>query len=185
MIDLIVFVSGKGSNLAAILEAIKNKKLEAQVKLVISDQRFAPAFVFCRRHQIPVAVCRSDEQILNLLKDYPVDLICLAGYMKILSPKIVKKYAGKIINIHPSLLPKYPGLKVHERVLAAQEKESGCTVHYVTEVLDAGPILAQKKVPVLPEDTVQTLKQRVHAAEHELYPEVLQQLALKLQPSWR
>jgi phosphoribosylglycinamide formyltransferase-1 len=179
-INLAVFISGRGSNLLAIIKAIEAKQLDAKINVVISSNTWAPAHVHCSHYGIPVSVCRSEEQILSVLKQFPIDLICLAGYMKILSPDFVKRFRNKILNIHPSLLPKYPGLKTHEQALAAGDSESGCTVHYVTEKMDEGKVIEQRKVPVEPGDTPETLAARVLVEEHKLYPEVIGQFARQL-----
>lgn len=179
-LNLAVFISGRGSNLLAIIEAIEAKKLDAKIQIVISSATWAAAHVHCSRHGIPVSVCRSEEQILSVLKQFPIDLICLAGYMKVLSADFVKRFKNKIINIHPSLLPKYPGLHTHQKVLEAKETESGCTVHYVTEKVDEGKIIEQRKVPVLPGDTPEILEARILVEEHQLYPQVIGQFATQL-----
>ena len=150
--NIAVLISGRGSN----LQAIKDAGIE--ISVVISK------------------FTGTDQELIDKLEPYDLDLIVLAGYMRILSPEFVKHYEGKIINIHPSLLPKYKGLNTHQRAIDAGEKWHGCTVHYVTEELDAGPIIKQTRVPVMSDDTVETLAARVLKEEHKLYPKVIKQV---------
>lgn len=179
MFTLAVLISGRGSNLQAIQKNIENGILrgKAQIAVVISNKENAAGLTFAREHGLKTAVCSSEKEILAELEKQQIDLICLAGYMRVLSADFVHKYAGKIINIHPTLLPKHPGLHVHEKVLAAGDTESGCTVHYVDAGVDTGKIIAQKKVPVLPDDTPDTLAARVLVQEHLLYSEVILKMA--------
>ena len=175
MFNLAVLISGRGSNLQAIQKNIESGILRgrAQIAIVISSKADAAGLTFAKEHGLRTAVCPTEKDVLAELEKYPTDLICLAGYMRVLSPEFVGKYAGKIINIHPTLLPKHPGLHVHEKVLAAGDTESGCTVHYVDAGVDTGKIIAQKKVPVLSGDTPDTLAARVLEQEHILYSEVI------------
>jgi phosphoribosylglycinamide formyltransferase-1 len=179
MFNLAVLISGRGSNLQAIQKNIENGILQgrAQIAVVISSKADAAGLAFAGEHGLTVVVCPAEKDVLAELTKHKIDLICLAGYMRVLSTDFVRKYAGKIINIHPTLLPKYPGLHVHEKVLAAGEKESGCTVHYVDAGVDTGKIIAQRKVPVLPADTPDTLAARVLEQEHILYSQVILQIA--------
>ncbi|GBR73722.1 phosphoribosylglycinamide formyltransferase [Candidatus Termititenax aidoneus] len=181
MFNLAVLISGRGSNLQAIQKNIESGILQnmAQIAVVISSKADAAGLTFAREHGLTAVICPAEKDVLAELVKYNIDLICLAGYMRIISPEFVQKYAGKIINIHPTLLPKYPGLHVHEKVLAAGEKESGCTVHYVDTGVDTGKIIAQRKVPVLPGDTPDTLAARVLEQEHILYSEVILSLCQK------
>jgi phosphoribosylglycinamide formyltransferase-1 len=178
MINLAVLISGRGSNLRAIQKNIETGLLQgrAQIAIVISNKADAAGLTFAREHGLQTAICPTEKDTLAELAKHKLDLICLAGFMRVLSPEFIKKYAGKIINIHPSLLPKYPGLHVHEKVLAAGEKESGCTVHYVDAGVDTGKIITQKKVPVLPDDTPDMLAARVLEQEHLLYSQVILQV---------
>jgi len=178
MFTLAVLVSGRGSNLQAIQKNIESGILQgkAQIAVVISNKENAGGLEFAREHGIKAAFCPTEKDVLAELEKHQLDLICLAGYMRVLSADFVNKYAGKIINIHPTLLPKHPGLNVHEKVLAAGDTESGCTVHYVDAGVDTGEIIAQKKVPVLPGDTPDVLAARVLEQEHILYSEVIFQL---------
>jgi phosphoribosylglycinamide formyltransferase-1 len=190
-----VLVSGGGSNLEAILEAQKAGRLAGvQVVLVLSSKADAYALTRARNHHVETAVVErkayANEEafqaaVLDPLVRSRTDVVCLAGYLKKLAPEIVRRFRGRILNIHPALLPKFggPGMYghfVHEAVLAAGEKESGCTVHVVDEEFDNGPVLAQAKVPVLPGDTADTLAARVLEEEHKLYPKILREFCEKL-----
>ena len=181
MFCLAILISGRGSNLQAVQKNIENGILrgKAKITVVISNKENAAGLVFAKEHGLRIAVCPSEKEISAELEKQPINLICLAGYMRVLSADFVQKYSGKIINIHPTLLPKHPGLHVHEKVLAAGDKESGCTVHYVDAGVDTGKIIAQRKVPVLPDDTPDTLAARVLEQEHILYSEVILQLCKK------
>jgi phosphoribosylglycinamide formyltransferase-1 len=181
-----VLISGKGSNLQAILDAIANEKLDATVVGVISDKPEAYGLVRAQEAEVPVFSLTPergesrvlyDQRLADLLNSLSPDLIVLAGFMRILSPHFVKSFEGKIINIHPSLLPKYPGLHTHQQVLANKDAEHGCTIHFVTDTLDGGPVIAQCRVPVKKYDTLDSLQKRVHAREHRLYPQVIQWFA--------
>lgn len=180
-----VLISGRGSNLAAIQHAIEAKTLtEAEIAVVISNKTDAAGLAFAHSKNIPVAVTANDDEILATLKQHNVEWVILAGYNRIIRPVLLNAYAERILNIHPSLLPAYGGknmvgLRVHAAVLENQESQSGCTVHLVTEEVDGGPILGQRTVPVLPDDTPERLADRVLAQEHELYPIVIHQLIQK------
>lgn len=173
MFALAVLISGRGSNLTAIQENIEKGLLKAQIKIVISSRADAKGLEFAKAHNLPTFISKSEDEIINKLKEVNPNLICLAGYMKILSPKFVNTFKGKIINIHPALLPKFPGLDVQKRAIEAGEKESGCTVHYVDEGMDTGAIIAQRKVPILLGDTADKLAERILKEEHVLYSEVI------------
>jgi len=179
MFALAVLISGRGSNLTAIQENIEKGQLKAQIKLVVSSREDAKGLEFAKAHRLPTFVSKSEDEIINKLKEINPNLICLAGYMKILSPKFVNTFKGKIINIHPALLPKFPGLDVQKRAIDAGEKESGCTVHYVDEGMDTGAIIAQRKVPILSGDTADKLAERILKEEHVLYTEVIRKIASK------
>jgi phosphoribosylglycinamide formyltransferase 1 len=181
-----VLISGNGSNLQAIIDAIGNEKCDARIVGVISNKPEAYGLLRAQEAEIPtfsLTPARGesrevyDEKLANVLMGLRPDLIVLAGFMRILSPAFVQRFAGKIINIHPSLLPKYPGLHTHQQVLAHQDTEHGCTIHFVTEALDGGPIIAQTRIPVKKGDTLETLQKKVHAREHKLYPQVIQWFA--------
>ncbi len=174
-------ISGGGSNMVALAESMTGSSA-AEPVLVLSNNPDAGGLKKARDLEIETAVVnhrhytdREDfERALNVqLEAVEADIVCLAGFMRILSPVFMDRWAGKTLNIHPSLLPKYPGLKTHGRAIEAGDTEAGCTVHLVTPVLDDGPILGQARVPVLADDTAETLAARVLSMEHKLYPAVL------------
>ncbi|MGF7157767.1 phosphoribosylglycinamide formyltransferase [Bartonella heixiaziensis] len=180
--QIVVFISGNGSNMVALAKASKQKEYPAEIVAVICDNPHAAGIEKARNNDLPIHVVdRKDystkeaheESILTILAEYQPDLICFAGYMRLISPHFVKLYEGRILNIHPSLLPSFKGLNTHERALQAGVKITGCTVHLVTNEMDAGKILAQAAVPVCSNDTTDSLAQRVLKAEHKLYPEAL------------
>lgn len=177
-----ILISGRGSNMAAIIDAVASGEIpESQVAVVISDKPDAPGLEKAQERGVETLVIERrshtrethDTEIAAEFKKRNIELVCLAGYMRLLSPQFIQAFPNRIINIHPSLLPAYPGLNVHERVLAAGETLSGCTVHYVNEDLDAGEVILQREVPVLAEDTVETLSARVLDEEHLAYIEAL------------
>jgi phosphoribosylglycinamide formyltransferase-1 len=180
---LAILLSGRGSNFEAIADAVERAEIPgAEVVAVISDVPAARGLEIARARGLPAhAVDRRlfpdrrshEEQVRRVLDAARPDLICLAGYMRVLSPGFVAAYRGRILNIHPSLLPKYPGLDAQRRALEAGERESGCTVHVVDEGTDTGPILLQVRVPVLPGDTPERLADRILRREHEAYPEAI------------
>lgn len=182
-----VLISGRGSNLSALLEAAREPGYPAEIVLVLSNVPDAGGLARAEASGVATAIVdhrpfRGDRAaheaaIIVALDEAGIDLVCLAGYMRKLTPVLVSRYAGKMLNIHPSLLPAFPGLHTHARALAAGVKLHGCTVHLVTEGLDEGPILAQAAVPVLPGDTEDALSMRVLAQEHALYPVALALLA--------
>lgn len=176
--------SGKGSNCRAILERIRDGTLKADARVIVSDVFDAPILDIAREFAIPNAYLppgkfrtrlepEAEMDLVRLLKDAGVELVVLAGFMRVLKSPMLEAFPRRIINIHPSLLPKFPGLEAWKQALAAGETETGCTVHYVDQAIDHGDIIAQQKVPILPNDTAETLHARVQAAEHELYPEVI------------
>ena len=179
-IKIAVFISGTGSNLKNLIIFSKRKNYE--VKLVISNKRNAKGLIFAKQYKIPTKVyyfkksSRDEKKILDILLKKKIKLICLAGFMKILSSSFINKFKGKIVNIHPSLLPKYKGLNTHARVLNNKEKYSGCTVHFVNSKLDSGKIILQKKIKVLKNDTAKTLQKRILKEEHKIYPKALQMI---------
>jgi formyltetrahydrofolate-dependent phosphoribosylglycinamide formyltransferase len=176
-----VLVSGRGSNMAALIEAATGPDYPAEIVVVLSDRADAAALDRARAAGIAAGFVRADapgkaafEAALDArLSAAKVDLICLAGFMRILSADFVARWQGRIINIHPSLLPAFPGLDTHARALAARATRHGCTVHFVTAGVDEGPVILQAEVPVLPGDTPKTLAERVLAEEHRLYPRAL------------
>ena len=173
-----ILISGRGSNMVRLVDAVKSGEIPySEVAVVISDKTDAAGLAKAKRRGVATVVIerkgrtreQHDAEIIAELKNRGVELVCLAGYMRLLSPTFIRTFPNQIVNIHPSLLPAYPGLDVHERVLAAGEKVSGCTVHFVNEELDAGPIILQKEVDVRPGDTVETLSNRILEQEHRLY----------------
>ncbi|MEL7430707.1 MAG: phosphoribosylglycinamide formyltransferase [Pseudomonadota bacterium] len=182
---LAVLLSGRGSNMAAILDATRDPAYPAEIALVISDHENAggletaleadiPAFGF-ERQDYPTKDAH-EKAIIQALLDHDIDLICLAGYMRLLSAEFTSRFPGRLINIHPSLLPLYKGLDTHARALAAGDREHGCTVHYVNAEMDGGEIIAQARVQVHEGDTAETLAARVLVEEHKLYPQVVRKL---------
>ncbi|OYV33841.1 MAG: phosphoribosylglycinamide formyltransferase [Rhodospirillales bacterium 20-64-7] len=184
-----ILISGRGSNMIALIEAAKKPEYPAEIVLVLSNRADAPGLTSARDLGVPAVSVEirpygrdreAHERAINAeLQNAGVQIVCLAGYMRLLTPYLVKEWAGRMLNIHPSLLPKYPGLDTHKKALEAGELVHGCTVHLVTEKMDAGPILAQSHVIILPEDTEDTLAARVLAEEHRIYPEALAKLAIE------
>ena len=176
--------SGKGSNCRAILERIRSGDLPAEARLVVSDVLDAPILDIAREFGVanaylPPGRFRTrlepaiEEQLVKMLRDAGVELVVLAGFMRVLHEPMLKAFPRRIINIHPSLLPKFPGLESWKQALVAGETVTGCTVHYVDEQIDHGRILAQKEVRILPNDTAVSLHARIQVLEHELYPAVI------------
>ncbi len=187
-LKLAVLISGRGSNLQSIIDACALPDFPATVEIVISNEPEVQGLERARAagiktetipHKTYPSRREFETALQSVLTAQPIDLICLAGFMRVLTPDFVAKWEGRIVNIHPSLLPAYPGLHVHERVLSGGEKESGCTIHFVTPGLDEGPTLVQKRVPVLQGDTADTLAARVLEQEHLAYPEAIWLLANK------
>ena len=179
-----VFISGKGSNLNSLIKFSLTKKSPITIQTVISNKSDAKGIEFAKKYRINVKIFKfnrkDDQKILNFLNKNQIELICLAGFMRILSKKFIQKFRGKIMNIHPSLLPKYKGLNTHERVIHDKEKISGCTVHLVNSKLDSGKIILQKKVRVFINDTSKKLARRILKQEHILYPKAILKLISNL-----
>ena len=182
---LAILISGEGSNLQAIIDAIDEAKLDARIVIVISNRANARGLNRARQAEIPAVVVATlkgqsreayDQRLLDTLASSEPDLIVLAGFMRILSAKFVRFYKGRIINIHPSLLPAYKGMDTHQRVLDAGETYHGATVHFVTEQLDAGETIIQSRISINPDDNAESLQQRVHIEEHVIYPRAIQWL---------
>lgn len=178
--------SGKGSNCRAILEAIRDQKLPAEARLVISDVFGAPILDIAREFSVPNAYLPPgkfrtrleptiETELVKMLKTAGVELVALAGFMRVLKEPMLNAFPRRIINLHPSLLPKFPGMEAWKQALDAGEKSTGCTVHFVDSGIDTGEIIAQREVPVLPNDTPESLHARIQIAERELYPEVIRQ----------
>ncbi len=180
---LAVLASGYGSNLQAILDAIESKEITGQVRIVISDVQDAYALERAKKSGIENVYINPREYkgreafdgvIMDLLLERQIDLVILAGFMRLLSPLFVRRFRGKIMNIHPSLLPAFSGLNGVKQALSYGVKMTGCTVHFVDEGLDTGPIILQEAVPVFDEDTEDSLHERIHRVEHRLYPRAIQ-----------
>ena len=174
-VKTVVFISGTGSNLKNLIKFSKKKKSPISVNLIISNTKQAKGLIYSDKFKIKKKIFTfknvkiNEKKILGLLKKEKVKLICLAGFMKILSKDFIKKFTGKIINIHPSLLPKYKGLNTHARAINNKDKFSGCTVHYVTAKLDSGKIILQKKIRIAAKDNPSSLAKKVLKQEHKLY----------------
>jgi phosphoribosylglycinamide formyltransferase-1 len=187
LVQLGILGSGKGSNCRAILESIKSGALAAEVRVVISDVFDAPILDIAREFSIPNAYLppggfrtrlepQAEVDLVRMLRDAGVELVALAGFMRVLKAPMLNAFPRRIVNIHPSLLPKFPGLEAWRQALEAGETLTGCTVHYVDEEIDHGDIIAQREVPILADDTPERLHARIQIAEHELYPAVIGQI---------
>jgi phosphoribosylglycinamide formyltransferase 1 len=186
-----ILISGRGSNMAALIEAAKAPEYPAEIALVISNRPDAAGLARAQSAKIPTAVvdhklygdrAAFERALEAVLEAHRIELVCLAGFMRVLSPWLVERWHGRMLNIHPALLPAFKGLDTHRRALAAGAKMHGATVHLVVPDLDSGPILAQESVPVLPGDTEETLAARVLKVEHRIYPQALKLLALGCAP---
>jgi phosphoribosylglycinamide formyltransferase-1 len=183
---VVAFISGGGSNMLALVEACAAPDYPAEIVGVISDRAGAAGLARAQARGIPTAVferrdyadkAAHEAAILDQVDRFRPDLLCLAGYMRLLSGAFIQRHDGRILNIHPSLLPDFPGLHTHQRALDAGRTEAGCTVHFVTEGMDEGPVILQTRVPVLDGDTAETLAARVLAVEHRTYAEALRMVA--------
>lgn len=184
-----ILISGRGSNMEALIKAGQNPAFPAEIALVLSNRPDAAGLEIARALGVEALAVSAkpygkdreahERAIHAILMEHDIQLVCLAGYMRLLTPWLVKSWAGRMLNIHPSLLPAFPGLDTHARALAAGATAHGCTVHLVTEGMDEGPILGQARVPVLPDDDEARLAARVLAQEHALYPEILAKIAQK------
>ena len=182
-----VLISGRGSNMSALIEAAKAKDYPAEIVLVVSNQPDAAGLARAREAAIATAVIDHrlflddrtafERALDDELREYRIDIVCLAGFMRILTPWFITRWSGRILNIHPALLPEFKGLDTHRRALAAGVKRHGATVHFVVEETDAGPVISQQSVPVLQGDTEDTLAARVLEIEHRIYPEALRLVA--------
>jgi phosphoribosylglycinamide formyltransferase 1 len=178
-----VLISGGGTNLQALIDAIEAGKLDAKIEVVLSNKADAQGLARARRHGIPTETLDHknfasreayDEAVVGLLRGRGVELVVLAGFMRLLSPVFIKAYSNRIMNIHPALLPAFPGLKVQEKAVEHGVRFSGCTVHFVNEECDEGPIIIQAVVPVYPDDTGEALAARILKQEHRIYPRAIQ-----------
>ena len=190
-VQLGILGSGKGSNCRAILESIRSGALAAAVRVVISDVFDAPILDIAREFSIPGAYLppggfrtrlepQAEADLVRMLRDAAVELVALAGFMRVLKAPMLNAFPRRIVNIHPSLLPKFPGLEAWRQALEARETLTGCTVHYVDEEIDHGDIIAQREVPILAGDTPERLHARIQIAEHELYPAAIGQICRQL-----
>ena len=182
MKSIVVLISGSGSNLQAIIDACSSGFIPGKISAVIANKASAYGLVRASDAGITTQVLshktyasrdRYDEALIDAIDQHQPDLVVLAGFMRIITPAFVQHYAGRLLNIHPSLLPKYQGLNTHQRAIDAGDTEHGCSVHFVTEQLDGGPVVLQAKVPLFSEDDVATLSERVHEQEHRIYPLVV------------
>ncbi len=185
-----ILLSGRGSNFLAIADNVAVGKIPAEIAVVISNRPNAPGLEEAERRGLPTRMIPSkglereqyDRQVVAVLKEKQVDLVCLAGFMRLLSPYFVCEFPNRILNIHPSLLPAFPGLDAQRQALEYGVKITGCTVHFVDENLDAGPIVVQTAIPILDEDTPETLSARILKEEHRIYSEAIN---LVLSGGWR
>ena len=177
--SIVVLISGSGSNLQAIIDAIGSGQIHGRISAVLSNKAGVLGLERAEKAGIPQIVINHkdyddrdsfDAAMQEAIDAYNPDLIVLAGFMRILTPGFVRHYQGRMFNIHPSLLPRYKGLNTHQRALDAGDKQHGCTVHFVTEELDGGPLAIQAPIPVLDNDTADSLQQRIHGSEHKIYP---------------
>jgi phosphoribosylglycinamide formyltransferase-1 len=177
-----VFISGKGSNLKSLIKFSKSNKSPISVKLIISNNSKAKGLGYGKIFRIKKRVINFrdnkvfDDKLITILRNNQIEMICLAGFMKILSKYFIKKFSGKIINIHPSLLPKYKGLNTHKRAIINRDKYSGCTVHFVNSKLDSGKIILQKKVKISKNETEKSLTKKILTQEHKLYPKAISKI---------
>jgi phosphoribosylglycinamide formyltransferase-1 len=178
-----VLISGNGTNLQAIIDAIEEKRLDAVIKIVLSNKEEALGLARAQRHGIPAQVIDHkkypsreafDQAMIDVLKAQGVELVLLAGFMRLLSPLFVKTFSNRIMNIHPALLPAFPGLHVQKKAVEHGVRIAGCTVHFVNEECDEGPIIIQAAVPVFPDDTDESLSARILEQEHRIYPGAVQ-----------
>ena len=181
-INCAVFISGHGSNLKSLIQFSKKKNSPISIELIISDNAKAKGLKFGRIFKIPYKIFNyknklvAEKKIISETTNKKIKLICLAGFMKILSKNFIKNFKGKILNIPPSLLPKYKGLKTHQRAISNNERYSGCTVHFVNYRLDSGKIILQKKVKISKGDSVKSLAKKILIQEHKLYPKAIRQI---------
>ena len=178
-LSISIFISGRGSNLLSLIKYSKHNNSKIKINLIISNNKFSKGLEFAKKNKIKYHVINYSEKskaelkILGYLRKNKIDLICLAGFMKILSSSFIKKFKNPILNIHPSLLPKYKGLNTHRRAIENKDKFSGATVHFVTPKLDSGKIILQKKIKISKNENEKSLEKKVLKIEHELYPNAI------------
>ena len=186
LLNLGVLISGNGSNLQSIIDHIEQGSLKAAIKIVVSNNSDAFGITRAQKHGIPVVVIKNghfknkegfDAELIKTLNDHQVDLVVLAGFMRIITPDFLKAFSGRVMNIHPALLPSFPGLHAQKQAFDYGVKVSGCTVHFVDEGVDTGPIIIQASVPVLDDDSEDILATRILKEEHRIYPEAIQLFA--------
>ncbi len=182
-VPIAVLISGSGTNLQAIIDAIEAQELDAKIEVVLSNRADAYGLVRAKRHGIPVEILDHkrfpsreafDQAVVDILHSCQVELVVLAGFMRLLSPVFVGAYSNRIMNIHPALLPAFPGLHVQKKAVEHGVRFSGCTVHFVNEACDEGPIIIQAVVPIFPDDTEESLSARILEQEHRIYPRAIQ-----------
>jgi phosphoribosylglycinamide formyltransferase-1 len=179
-----ILISGRGSNFEAISNSINQRRLDAEIAIVISNTANAPGLEIARERGIPLRIIPSkgmdretyDKLLIDELRTHEVELVCLAGFMRLLSANFVRAFPNRVLNIHPSLLPAFPGLDAQRQALDHGVKITGCTVHFVDEFLDSGPIVIQSAVPVLDQDTVESLSARILVQEHSIYSQAIQMI---------
>ena len=177
-----IFISGRGSNLKKLISFSKTKKSPIKINIIVSNNKFAKGLIYATKNKIKKKIIISNRKFFNdidfckFLNNNNFKLICLAGFMKIISKNFIKQFKGNIINIHPSLLPNYKGLNTHERVIQNKEKYSGCTVHFVNSRIDSGKIILQTKVKISKNETPKTLSNKILIQEHKLYPKAIQKI---------
>ena len=178
-LNISIFISGRGSNLLSLIKYSKKKNSKIKIILIISNNKFSKGLDFAKKNKIKYHVIdyskkrQAENKMLGYLRKNKIDLICLAGFMKILSYDFIKRFKNPILNIHPSLLPKYKGLDTHRRAIENKDKYSGCTVHLVNSKLDSGKIILQKRVNIYKKDSPDSLAKRILAQEHKLYPKAI------------
>jgi phosphoribosylglycinamide formyltransferase-1 len=184
-----ILISGRGSNMAALIDAAKDPAYPAEIVLVLSNRPDAGGIAAAQQAGIQTAIVDHkkfkdresfEQEVQKILEAHAIDIVCLAGFMRLLTPWLISRWDGRMINIHPALLPAFKGLDTHERAIAAGVKEHGATVHFVVPEMDSGPIIVQASVPVMPDDTPDALARRVLAVEHRIYPEALKRVAQTL-----
>ena len=181
-LNISIFISGRGSNLLSLIKYSKHKNSKIRINLIISNNKFSKGLEFAKKNKIKYHVInyskkrQAENKILKYLRQNKIDLICLAGFMKILSPYFINKFKKPILNIHPSLLPKYKGLNTHRRAIKNKDKFSGATVHLVTPKLDSGKIIFQKKIKILKNETENTLAKKILKIEHKIYPAAVKKI---------
>ena len=178
-----IFISGTGTNLNALIKSSRRYNFPININLIVSNKKNAPGLIFAKRYSIPFKIINTkkalfEKELINEINKRKISLVCLAGYMKILSKNFISNYKGKIINIHPSLLPNYKGTDTFLRVLKAGEKRTGCTVHFVNEKLDSGKIILKKSFEIIKNENIETLKKKTQKIEYKAFSEAITKLYL-------